>query len=259
MAVWVVPNVEHFGIDDFGHIDRPIPAPDVRNYARRDYGNRVGIWRLMEVLSKRDVPATVALNSDVAIHYPQIVEAAVDLGWELMGHGRTNSQYLVGLKRDQELQLVRDVRKAIEGFGQSMKGWLGPALHETWNTLEILREESVEYVADWIHDDQPVQFRNGLFSIPYSLEINDIVLFSGSGTPAEEYFLRARDAFDTLYEEGRTSARVLCLSLHPYLMGTPHRIKYLDKTLEYAGGHEEVWFARGHEIIDAYRTLLAST
>lgn len=247
VAVWVIPNVEHF------HVEIGNPAPDVRNHSRRDYGNRVGVWRIMDVLSKHKIRGTVALNGEVGTYYPRIMQAMIDLDWELMGHGLTNSRILSGLDHATEKQVIFDTKKIIEDYGLKMKGWLGPGLTETFNTPDLLKEAGVEYVADWVNDDLPYRFNNGLYSIPYSLELNDMPLFNMPSISIADFKQRICDAFDVLYAEGAQNGRVLGIALHPFLIGSPHRIRYLDEALAYIAGHDKVWFATGSEIIDAYR------
>lgn len=246
VAVWVVPNIEHF------HLEIGACAPDVRNHARRDYGNRVGLWRLMETLTKHGIRGTVALNGDVVHNYPRIMEECAKLNWELMGHGMTNSVMLTGMDRDTEAACISETRAAIEACGQKMRGWLGPGLTETWNTLDLLKDAGVSYVADWCNDDLPYRMNNGLFSIPYTLELNDMPLFNNPSISIADYERRIRDAFDVLFEEGEKNARVMCIALHPFLIGAAHRIKYLDHALSYICSHDGVWLATGSEIIEAY-------
>ena len=247
VAVWVIPNVEHF------HLEIGERAPDVRNYSRRDYGNRVGLWRLMDVLNKHKIRGTVALNAEIGIYYPRIMQAMIDLDWELMGHGLTNSKIMSGLEIDAERKLILDTRKVIEDWGRKMHGWLGPGLTETFNTPDLLKESGVEYVADWVNDDLPYRFNNGLYSIPYSLELNDMPLFNNPSISIDDFKRRICDSFDVLYAEGDTNGRVLGIALHPFLIGAAHRIKYLDEALQYIAGYDKVWFATGDEIIKAYQ------
>jgi peptidoglycan/xylan/chitin deacetylase (PgdA/CDA1 family) len=247
VAVWVIPNIEHF------HIEIGAAAPDIRNHSRRDYGNRVGVWRIMEVLARHGVRGTVALNGEVGRHYPRIMEEAVRLKWELMGHGLTNSVMLTGLSKDGETALIAETRAMIEQWGQKMRGWLGPGLTETWDTLDLLREHGVEYVCDWVNDDLPYRMNNGLYSIPYSIELNDMPLFNTPSIAIDEFHRRICESFDVLYEEGARNARVMAIALHPFLIGVPHRIRTLDRALSYIASHRNVWFATGSEIIDAYR------
>jgi peptidoglycan/xylan/chitin deacetylase (PgdA/CDA1 family) len=247
VAVWVVPNIEHF------HLEIGPDAPDVRNYSRRDYGNRVGIWRLFETLSKLGIRGTVALNAEVAEFYPRIMEECRKLKWELMGHGLTNSVPLRGMDKDAEAATIVKTRAVIESSGLKMRGWLGPGLTETWNTLDLLKENGVEYVADWVNDDLPYRMNNGLYSIPYSIELNDMPLFNNPSISAADFDRRIRETFDVLYAEGVTLPRVMCVALHPFLIGVPHRIRHLERALQYIAGHDQVWFATGSEIIDAYK------
>jgi peptidoglycan/xylan/chitin deacetylase (PgdA/CDA1 family) len=247
VAVWVVPNIEHF------HVEIGAAAPDIRNHSRRDYGNRVGVWRLMEVLEKNGVRGTVALNGEIGKYYPRLMEAVIALKWELMGHGLTNSVTLRGLPKEQEIAVIAETKAIIEGYGETMHGWLGPGLTETYVTLDLLREHGVEYVADWVNDDLPYRMNNGLYSIPYSIELNDMPLFNMPSIGTEEFCRRICETFDVLYDEGKTCGRVMCIALHPFLTGVPHRIRYLDRALRYIASHRQVWFATGHEIIAAYR------
>ena len=252
VAAWVIPNVEHF------HLEIGSPAPDVRNFSRRDYGNRVGLWRLMDVLTKHKIRGTVALNAEIGIYYPRIMQAMIDLDWELMGHGLTNSKIMSGLEIDAERKLILDTRKVIEDWGRKMRGWLGPGLTETFNTPDLLKESGVEYVADWVNDDLPYRFNNGLYSIPYSIELNDMPLFNNPSISIDDFKRRICDSFDVLYAEGATNGRVMGIALHPFLIGAAHRIKYLDEALQYIAGHDKVWFATGDEIIRAYKAQEAT-
>jgi len=247
VAVWVIPNVEHF------HIEIGNAAPDIRNHSRRDYGNRVGVWRIMEVLTKHGVRGTVALNAEVGRFYPRIMEEMTRLNWELMGHGLTNSVLLAGLSKERETAVIVETGAVIGQWGQKMRGWLGPGLTETWHTLDLLREHGVDYVCDWVNDDLPYRMNNGLYSIPYSIELNDMPLFNNPSIGIDEFYRRICETFDVLYEEGARNGRVMAIALHPFLIGAPHRIRTLDRALSYIAAHGSVWFATGSEIIDAYR------
>ncbi|MDH7799949.1 MULTISPECIES: polysaccharide deacetylase family protein [unclassified Beijerinckia] len=247
VAVWIIPNVEHF------HVERPGPMPDVRNHSRRDYGNRVGVWRIIEVMEKYGIKGTVALNGEVGLYYPRIMEELVRLDWEVMGHGLTNSTLLVGLDENGERNTILETQRIIEQHGRKMHGWLGPGLGETWKTLDLLKEAGCTYVADWVNDDLPYRMNNGLYAIPYSLELNDMPLFNAPSISNDEFLRRICDSFDTLYREGESGGRVMAIALHPYLIGTPSRIGVLNRALQHISAHDSVWFARGVEIIDAYK------
>ncbi len=250
VAVWVVPNIEHYEI----WTDTDHRQVDIRNASRADYGNRVGIWRLMEVFDRHGVRGTVALNSAVCRHYPRVMEEAQKRGWEFMGHGLTNSQRLDELSAEDEDETIRrTVAEISECTGQPVRGWLGPGLTESPRTLDLIKKHGVEYVCDWVNDDQPYRMSNGLYSIPYTIELNDVPLFRAPTFAPHEFERMIRDSFDTLYAEGEETGRVLCLALHPFLVGAPHRIAYLDRALAYIRSHKHVWVTTGSEIIDWYR------
>ncbi len=265
VAVWVIPNIEWFDLQvrRFGGAAAGDIVPDVRNYAQRDYGNRIGIWRIMEVLDKHEIRATVALNSAVCQQHPQIITEANKLSWEFMGHGITNSSSLANLAEDKERETIRSVIDTITAStGKKPEGWLGPGLIETFNTPDILAEEGIKYVADWPCDDQPFEMRvkkGRLFSIPYSVGINDMPAYITEHRSAQEFYEMIKDHFDVLYREGATSGRVMAIALHPFLTGVPYRIRWLDKAIHYIKGHEKVWFATGSEIIDWWAGKYASS
>ena len=195
LAVWFAPNVEVWQYNSaFGVGISPNPTnyvPDVFNYAWREYGIRVGLWRIADVFDAAGVKATVALNSQVCDVFPKAIEEMKKRGWEFMGHGATNSNTLAGLAPEQERDTIRAVLKTIEqATGKRPRGWLGPGLIETHNTLDILAEEGVQYCGDWNNDDQPypMKVKSGkMFSIPYCNEINDIPLFIRKGYTGEQY------------------------------------------------------------------------
>lgn len=258
VAFWVIPNIEWFRFDEPRDLHRLLEEPpDVNNYSWKDYGNRVGVWRMMEVLDKHDVRGTVALNADICTEAPEIVEAGVERDWEFMGHGRTNSKPITGLSESEERELIRDVRDQIEETtGTRPRGWLGPARAESYHTPQLLAEEGFEYVGDFVNDDQPYRLDvpGELYSIPYSTEISD-KYFDGPNISGPEFEQMVTDQFDVLYEEGKRegNAKVMAISLHPYLIGFPYRSKYLDRILAYITDHDDVWVTTGGEIIDHYR------
>jgi len=231
-------------------------VPDVINYAWREYGIRVGLWRLADVLDGAGVKASVALNSAICESFPKAVEEMKKRGWEFMGHGITNSESLAGLNLEKEREVIQTVLKTIEqSTGRRPRGWLGVGLTETYNTLDILAEEGVTYCGDWNNDDQPypMKVKKGkLFAIPYCMEINDIPLFIRKGYTGEQYYRSVVDQFDTLYADSKKQPRVMGIPLHPMITGQPLRIKYLQRALAYIKKHDRVWFATAGEIIDAY-------
>jgi peptidoglycan/xylan/chitin deacetylase (PgdA/CDA1 family) len=259
VAVWIVPNIEHY------HYGKPAMSltpmtmslqPDVLNHAWRDYGARVGIWRLMEIFERQGFPITAALNSEVCEHYPQIIEEGNRLGWEWMAHGATNSALFTGMPEDHERGIITGVLETIaKHTGRRARGWLGPALTETDNTLDILAEAGIEYVADWCNDEQPYRMKTrkgSLVALPYTLELGDIPIFLTHGATGEEFYRIVVDQFDVLYQEGARIPRVLCLALHPFLVGHPFRARHLERALAYIKQHEGVWLTTGGGLLDCY-------
>jgi allantoinase len=256
LAVWVIPNIEYLHFDELLRSSAPrATAPDIIRYAPLDYGNRVAIWRVMAVLDRFNIRATVALNGNVCDIYPAIVREGCRRHWEWMGHGWSLGRSLNGLDETEERALIARTLSTIEAAtGARPRGWLGPALAETVRTPDLLKEAGVDYVADWVNDDQPyaMQTAHGdLHSIPYSTEINDTVVFPAQ--PPEEFLRMIKDQFDTLYAEAAETAKVMAIALHPGKIGVPHRIRYLAEGLEYIHAHDGVWWATGSEIVDAYR------
>ncbi len=256
--MWVIPNIEHFLFDRPSTRIAALPVnPDVLNYAWRDYGVRVGIWRMMEVMEKYGVKGTVALNSDVCRHYPRIIEEGKKLGWEWMGHGTNNSTLINSQTEAEERALIKEVVSTItKSVGQAPRGWLSPALSETVRTLDILAENGIEYVGNWVNDDQPYPMRvkkGSMIAMPYSVEINDIPALLDLHQSPEVFGQMICDQFDVLYEDGAETGRVMAICLHPFLVGYPHRSKYFAKALAHITAREEVWLTTGSEIVDWYK------
>ncbi|WP_265516932.1 polysaccharide deacetylase family protein [Nitratireductor luteus] len=259
VALWVIPNIEHF------LFDRPSSSiiqsttsfvPDVLNYAWRDYGVRVGIWRMMEIMEKYGVKGTVALNSDACVHYPAVIQAGQSLDWEWMGHGTNNSSVITGIPEDEERRIVKEVVSTItQATGTAPRGWLSPALTETHQTPDILAENGIRYVANWTNDDQPYEMRvrsGSMLSMPYSVEMNDYTAFLEQGLSGRDFGDAICDQFDQLYADGASTGRVMSLCLHPFLIGQPHRAKHFERALKHITAHDAVWLAKGGEIADWY-------
>jgi allantoinase len=264
VAIWIIPNIEFFALSDM----IPVAAggggkvPDVPGFSIRDYGNRIGVFRMMETMARHGARGTVALNSDLCKHHPEIIEECLKLDWEFMGHNETNTKRLNEVPPGEDGGIVR---RAIETIaretGQRPKGWLGSGLQETWNTLEHLVDNGLEYVADWMFDDQPIPMTlddgRTIMSVPYSYELNDKPAIEKKGMSPDAFAEMIMAQFDTLWREGETQARVMAIALHPYITGMPHRIRALDKALDYISRHDRVWFATGAEIAAAGRGTAA--
>ena len=256
LAFWVCPNIEYF------HIDKPIRGsgsahvPDVQGYSLRDYGARVGVYRLMDVFDKHGMRASVLLNADVCKYHPPIIEEGNKRKWEWLGHGMTNSVSMLDYLVEDERNVIHNVKEILTtATGKAPKGWLGPGLGETSNTPDHLAAEGFEYVCDWACDDQPTPMRvksGRMIVVPYEQGINDIRVFNRENHTPEEYYRMVCDQFDTLYKESKTGGKVMAMPLHPFVIGLPFRIKYLDKVLDYICSHEGVWKTTGGEIAEWY-------
>jgi peptidoglycan/xylan/chitin deacetylase (PgdA/CDA1 family) len=267
LALWVIPNLEFFHLNTAlaGHPWEKAgeyKAPTVRAWGQRDYGNRIGVFRIMEVLNKYGIRATATTNADICDYHPQIIEDAVKLGWEFMGHNKTNATRLSAVPAEEERVLIRYcLDKLQQATGKRPVGWLGSALAETWNTLDHLAEEGCLYVSDWVNDDQPYRMQAGareLVYVPYSYEVNDSNQINYRLGSSDEFELIIKRTFDVLYREGAQSARVMAICLHPFMIGVPHRIGSLDAALKYICAHDGVWLATGEEIARAYLASNAS-
>lgn len=256
LAFWVIPNIETFALNE-KMPDGP-NIPNVFSWAKREYGNRVGVFRIMKVLERYGIRATVALNSEVCDAAPAVIEEGQRLGWEWMGHGESNTRRLSETKSiEEERALIKRTLDRIEtATGKRPKGWLGPGLQESWNTVDLLSEAGIDYIGDWTIDDQPYVLETSpktLVSIPYGHDMGDKTA-EHLAYPPEVFTKMMTDTFDVLYREGADSGRVMPLSLHPYITGVPHRIDSLDRGLEYICRHEDVWFATGSEIVAHYKS-----
>ena len=210
---------------------------------------------MLEVLDRYDIRCCVSLNMAVLDHYPEIAEAMTKRDWDFMNHGIYNTQYLSAYTEEQEREFYQDCIETLRRHtGKKLKGMLGPAVSNTVRTPDLMAEAGLIYHTDWVHDDQPVPInvKSGkLISVPYSFELNDAPTFRTHFDG--EYFVRMCKAqFDQLYREGEDSGRVMCISLHPYVIGQPHRIKYLDEILKYITSHEAVWQTTADDIADYY-------
>ena len=263
VALWVNPNVEFFGLDDVmpGNVNERVSAeharvPNVRNWALRDYGNRVGVWRLMDVLSRFGIRASAALNSEVCEHHPEVVDAMLEHGWELIGHNRTNAKRLNELPPEREREAIQATLDTIEkASGKRPVGWLGAGLAETWSTLDYLSEAGIRYVCDWINDEQPYTMDAGkprLVSLPYSVQTNDVPAYFDFKQSVPEFEQMLRRQFDVLHRDSEHSGRVMAIAVHPFVTGQPHRSVALERALEYICAQPGVWLATGWEIVQHY-------
>lgn len=260
VAFWVGLNIEHYQVDKpstsiFGGTAGLVPDP--LNYGWRDYSPRVGIWRTMTLLDKYGIKASVLLNSDVCSKYPEIIEEGNKRNWAWLAHGKNNSILQANMNIDEERAYLQEVVSTIkQSTGQDPKGWLGPALSETFHTPDLLEELGLTYILDWCSDEQPFKLntkKGNMISVPYSIELNDVTMLVGTGMSGEDYCQALIDQFDVLYEEGEKTGKVMCISLHPFITGLPFRSKYLDKALNYITKHKDVWLTTSDEIAEWYQ------
>jgi allantoinase len=262
VALWLALNIEHYQYlpPPNAHINpwpRVAAAPDTMLYSYYDYANRVGLWRMLEVLDRYGIPVTASLNAAVLDHYPQVRDAIVERDWKVMCHGVYNTEYLFGMDIDQERDFFRDVTATVERHtGSPLRGLLGPAGSVTTNTMDLMVEAGLTYTADWAIDDQPFPIdtaRGRLVGVPYGFDVNDDAMmalgYGAAGYDAEDFLQIAADQLDVLHAEG---GRVMCVGLHAYVFGHPHRIEYLDRTLDRLLSREGVWATTAEAIADHY-------
>ena len=256
VAVYVGLNVEHFLLDRPSTSIWPGTAeltPDALNYGWRDYGARVGIWRTIESLDRHGIRPSVLLNTAVIDHHPQIVAAGLERDWVWLAHGRTNSTLHTGLAVDEERQLLAEIVDAIvDATGHAPRGWMGPGLTETHHTPELLAQLGFQYVLDWTNDDQPYPLTvPGMISVPYSVELNDLLIFA-KGITGPEFVQMVKDQYEQLHADSATSGRVMALALHPFVIGQPFRHKYLDQALGWLAAQPDAWLTTSDDIAAHY-------
>ena len=261
ILVWLIVNVEHWSIE------RAMPRtvlsppmgqplqPDLPNWAWHEYGMRSGFWRIFDALNQRAIVPTMATNGIVCESYPRVVEAAVTKQWEIMGHGFVQGPMH---KVPNQLESIQKTMDTIKSFcGKPPVGWESPGLTEDDNTLDCLSASGIEYVADWVLDDQPVWINANpkpVLSVPYTVELNDIPMMLLQNNRSEEMLLRGIDQFERLYSEGATIPRVMAISIHPYVTGVAHRIGYFEKLLDHIQSRPGVLIQTGEQISNLYRS-----
>jgi peptidoglycan/xylan/chitin deacetylase (PgdA/CDA1 family) len=257
LAVWVIVNVEEWNPSE--PMPRTVltppaggsPSPDIPNWAWHEYGNRVGFWRMLEVFDEFGIKAVLAINGAAIASYTPIAKAALDRGWEFIGHGFTQKN--MQKVPDERADIARTA-EAIRSFvGKRPRGWLGPGLTETWETPDLLVEEGYDYVCDWVLDDEPVRLKTRsrpIVNVPYTQECNDVAMMLIQHHKASEYRDRAVDQFNQLYHDARNRARVMALVVHPYIMGAPHRLRYFREALQHIRSSPGVLFWTGEQILD---------
>ena len=261
LVVWPIVNLEVW------EIERPmarqvLPAPtgvalipDLPNWSWHEYGMRVGVWRFFAAFDRLDIVPTLSINAKVTEIYPRVSRAALERGWEFMGHSYV--QMPIHAVEDQRALIGHSLDTLEKFTGKRPVGWLGPGLTETYETPDLLAEAGVKYVGDWVYDDEPTELRTrhgALVTLPYTVELNDIAMMIVQHHAAEEFFNRSKAQFDRLYVESLSRAKILSFAIHPYITGAPHRIGQLEAFLDYASRHPGVAFWTGDQILQWYRS-----
>jgi len=253
LAVYLGFNLEHFAFGEGlgAQIGPASPEPDVLNHSWREYGNRVGAWRCLELFDALALPTGALINTALCGHAPELIDALVARGDELIGHGHSNAERQGGLAEADERALLLHCRGLIEahGPGTPPAGWLSPWISESRHTPDLLAETGYRYTLNWAHDDQPMRLRTrcgrGLWSVPYPQELNDIPMIVARQMDAKDFAQMIVDQFDEMRAQARTMPLVMGVALHPYLVGQPYRLRHLRRALEHlvrARDDGDVWF-----------------
>ena len=267
VALAVIVNLEHMEWQPpEGTYQNPVlsggygasPFPDVTRWSHREYGHRVGIFRLLDLLDKHGIKATVAMDLLTAQNYAYLVRHCQQRGCEIIGHGISVSQLITSNMSESEERdyITSAVGGIAEATGAAPRGWLGPEYGESSRTPGLLAQAGIRYVCDWTNDEQPFPMKTPegeLLALPVMLPLDDVNALWDRRVTIGKYVEMIKESFDTIYAEGAANGRLMVLNFRPWLMGQPFRVRYLAAALEYMVGHEGVWAATGSEIIDWYR------
>jgi peptidoglycan/xylan/chitin deacetylase (PgdA/CDA1 family) len=250
LAVYIGLNLEHFAFGEGlgAELAPGGPQPDVLNHAWREYGNRVGVWRVLQLFDDFALPASVLVNSSLYRHCPEVMEAVRKRGDEIVGHGHTNSERQGVLSEEHERELIADVTRIVRAHeGRAPEGWLGPWISESAVTPDLLAEAGYTYLLDWCMDDQPIWMttRDGgrILSMPYPQEINDIPSIVARKDSAAQFADMIIGNFDEMLDQSRRQPLVMGIALHPYIIGQPYRLRELRRALWHiARRRDDIWF-----------------
>ena len=225
--------------------------PDAPNWSWHEYGMRVGFWRVKRMLDELDIRPTVTLNARTCLEYPRVATACLDSGWEFNAHAY---EQIPMHKLEDESASIKKTVKVIKKFsGKAPRGWFGPGLTQTYTTIDYLAEAGIEYIGDWVLDDQPVWVKTTskpIVALPYNYEVHDIVLMAIQNHTSEVFLQRALDYFETIYSESQKTTKIMAIAMHPYLSGAAHRIKYVRETFEHILSKPGVVCWDGEHILD---------
>jgi hypothetical protein len=260
VAVWLCVSLEWFPIIAGGPFTAPghmvTPYPDYRHYTARDYGNRVGVWRLLEAFARHGVKASFATNAAIAERYPELVSAVIAEGHEVIAHSTDmNGTIDSTLGPEAERALIAEaMERIVAASGVRPTGWLSIARQQSFATLDILRDQGLSYCCDWVNDELPYRFANGLINLPLNHELSDRQIITVQQKSAESWAESMGDAFAWLAREAAVGGggRMLPIHLTPYIIGLPYRIGALEALLADLTQRPEAWFARGDAIVAAW-------
>ena len=258
LIVHVVVNVESWPFD------QPMPrkllsaphgaesVPDVPNFSWVEYGLRAGMPRLFSLFAERKIPVSAFINAAVCDDYPRLAERVGQAGWEIVGHGFTQRSLQADAARESEV-IAQSLDRLTTFYGTRPRGWLGPGLKETLDTPDHLKAAGIEYLCDWVIDDLPhwMSTRHGpLVCMPYTLELNDSVLYAVQQHPSDALYQRTRDSVMCLESELDRQPRILTVALHPHLIAVPHRMIYLERIVDELQARPDTIFMTGGRIAD---------
>jgi allantoinase len=262
IIVWSIVNVEVWDIS------RPMPRqvlapptgvttlPDVPNWTWHEYGMRVGFWRFHALYERLGIRPSLSINARVCVDYPRLAQACKDSGWEFMGH--SYEQLPIHSERDQPAMIARTIDTIRQFTGRPPLGWMSPGLTETYDTPDYLKAAGIQYIADWVYDDEPTEIATAhgpLVTLPYTLECNDIAMMALQHHEAAYWTQKCSDTFNRLYEESAERAKIMAIAIHPYISGQPSRIKYLEAVYDYIAKFKGVLHWNGEQILDWYRNV----
>ena len=263
IALWVTTALEWFPLDMKGKPFKPLGGmvtayPDLRHYTLRDYGNRVGIFRILDALARFGIRGSMAMNAAVAVRHPSLVEACVRRGHEVIAHGLDMDHlHYRGLAREEEQRQVETALAILrKASGQPVRGWLSPGKSESDATPDLVRAAGCDYLCDWVNDDMPYPMRTthgALNAMPHPVDIDDATILVQNRHPEASFRDQVITQFDVLHAESASdNGRIMALSLHPWVTGQPYRIGVLEEALAHITGRGDVWAATGAEILDVW-------
>jgi len=264
VVVWTIVNLEVWDISrSMARQAMPPPSgqsllPDVPNWSWHEYGMRVGVWRFFELFERLGIRPTLSINARVCEDYERVAAQARASRWEFMGHAY--EQMPIHKVEDQRGMIHRALDTLERFTGTRPVGWLGPGLTQTYDTPDLLAEAGIQYIGDWVHDDEPTSIltANGpLITLPYTVELNDIATMVLQHHESPYWLKKCQDTFDRYYVEGAERAKIMAIAIHPYISGQPHRIRYLEEVYEYVNRHPNVLHWNGAEILQWYRFAVA--